>query len=538
MLGLPQRHDHPRQAALIWVHACCIIKLFVSLEISGRRLTLEEISLAANSPQKLTLSATARERMAWSRSVVEQVLSEGRTVYGINTGFGKLSDVRIPPSEIETLQLNLVRSHACGVGRPLSEAETRAMMLLRANVLAVGYSGCRVEVVGTLLSMIEGGVLPRVPEKGSVGASGDLAPLAHLALAIIGEGISQYRGEWMDSGTALSAAQINPLRLQAKEGLALLNGTQAMMAVGALALLRAERVTSLADLAGVMTLEALRDTPAAYDARIQNARPHPGQQASAAHLRTLVQGSEIRESHRTNDPRVQDAYSLRCIPQVHGAVRSALLHAREIVEVESGSATDNPLVFPDTGDILSGGNFHGAPLALAFDYSAIALTTLMSITERRIDRLVNPDLNEGLPPFLSPHAGTSSGFMIAQVCAAALLNEARVLAHPASIDNVPTSGGKEDHVSMGMTCALKLRQIVENAENVLAIELLAAAEGLDYRAPLRSSKPIERARQMIRAIAPSVTQDRPLSPDIERLAAAIRAGEFDAFIQDGNQQSR
>jgi histidine ammonia-lyase len=299
-----------------------------------------------------------------------------------------------------------------------------------------------------------------------------------------------------------------------------------MAAVGALALLRAERVALLSDLAGAMTLEALRGTPAAFDARIQDARPHAGQQAAAAHLRELLEGSEIRLSHLTNDPRVQDAYSLRCIPQVHGAVRTALLHAREAVEVESSSATDNPLVFPESGDILSGGNFHGAPLALAFDYCAVALTTLMSIAERRIDRLVNPDLNEGLPPFLSPHAGLSSGFMIAQVSAVALLNEARVLAHPASVDNVPTSGGKEDHVSMGMTAALKLRQIVENAEHVLAIELLAAAEGLDYRAPLRSSEPIERARAAIRVIAPNVKHDRSLAPDIERIAAAVRAGSF------------
>src|SRR6202451_105353 len=297
----------------------------------------------------------------------------------------------------------------------------------------------------------------------------------------------------MDGGKALAAAQIEPVRLEAKEGLALLNGTQAMGAVGALALFRAECVTSLADLAGAMTLEALRGTPVAFDERIHAGRPHPGQQASARHLRELVQGSEIRESHLKNDPRVQHAYNLRCMPQVHGAVRAALRHARDTVEVESGSATDNPLVF-GADEILSGGNFHGAPLALTFDSAAIALTTLMSIGERRIDRLVNPDLNEGLPPFLSAHAGTSSGFMIAQVCAASLLNEARVLAHPASVDNVPTSGGKEDHVSMGMTSALKLRQIVENAENVLAIELLAAAEGLDFRAPLRSSKPVARAR--------------------------------------------
>jgi len=502
----------------------------MTLELSGRPLTLEEIALVANSPPALALTSDARQRMLRSRDAVEQVLLENRAVYGINTGFGKLADVRIPPSELNSLQLNLVRSHACGVGRPLSDAETRAIMLLRANVLALGFSGCRVEIVSTLLTMLEGGVLPRIPEKGSVGASGDLAPLAHLALAMIGEGVSRYQGVWMDSKLALAAAGIEPVRLEAKEGLALLNGTQAMAAVGGLALFRAERVTSLSDLAGAMTLDALRGTPVAFDERIQAARPHAGQQASAKHLRELVQGSEIRESHLKDDPRVQDAYSLRCIPQVHGAVRAALRHARETVEVESGSATDNPLVFPGTGEILSGGNFHGAPLALTMDYAAIALTSLMSMSERRIDRLVNPDLNEGLPPFLSAHAGTSSGFMIAQVCAASLLNEARVLAHPASVDNVPTSGGKEDHVSMGMTSALKLRQTVENAEYVLAIELLAAAEGLDFRAPLRSSKPIERARELIRAMAPRVTEDRSLSPDIERIADAIRVGEFDQFV--------
>jgi histidine ammonia-lyase len=502
----------------------------MTLTLSGSRLTLEQIAQVASTQQSAVLSAGARERMEQSRATVEQVLSQDRAVYGINTGFGKLADVRIAPSQIESLQLNLVRSHSCGVGRPLSEPETRAMMLLRANVLALGFSGCRVEIVSALLAMLERGVLPRIPEKGSVGASGDLAPLAHLALAMIGEGVAHYQGVWMDSGKALAAAHIDPVRLRAKEGLALLNGTQAMAAVGALALLRAERVAALSDLAGAMTLEALRGTPVPFDERIQNARPHPGQQASAAHLRELVQGSEIRESHLKNDPRVQDAYSLRCIPQVHGAVRMALRHAREALEIESGSATDNPLIFPDTGDILSGGNFHGAPLAMTFDYSAIALATLMSIAERRIDRLVNPDLNEGLPPFLSAHAGVSSGFMIAQVCAASLLNEARVLAHPASVDNVPTSGGKEDHVSMGMTSALKLRQIVENAENVLAIEFLSAAEGLDFRAPLRSSQPIERARELIRSMAPRVTEDRPLSPDIERIAEAVRAGEFDQFL--------
>jgi histidine ammonia-lyase len=394
----------------------------------------------------------------------------------------------------------------------------------------LGYSGCRLEVPETLLRMLEQQLHPVIPEKGSVGASGDLAPLAHLALSIIGEGESCFQGRRLPGGEALRCAGIAPVRLLAKEGLALLNGTQAMCGVGALALYRGQRVAALADVAGAMSLEALRGTPVPFDERIQTARPHPGQMASAAHLRDLLADSEIRRSHLANDPRVQDAYSLRCMPQVHGAVRTALQHARDVTEIESGSATDNPLVFADTADVLSGGNFHGAPLGMVYDYAALAITDLMSISERRIDRLVNPDLNEGLPPFLSSHPGISSGYMIAQVCAASLLNEAKVLAHPASIDNVPTSGGKEDHVSMGMTSALKLRQITWNAERVISIELLAAAEGLDYRAPLRSSTRIERVRERIRSLVPRVSEDRPLAHDIERLARAIQGGDFDEFM--------
>jgi histidine ammonia-lyase len=500
------------------------------LEVSGQPLTLEQIASVSAGQAETFLPDGARERIQASRDVVEEVLRRGHVVYGVNTGFGKLCDVRIPSSDIETLQLNLVRSHACGVGEPLSEQETRAVMLLRANVLALGDSGCRLEVPETLLRMLERRVHPVIPEKGSVGASGDLAPLAHLALSIIGEGESCFQGRRLPGGEALRCAGIAPVRLLAKEGLALLNGTQAMCGVGALAIYRGQRVTALADVAGAMSLEALRGTPVPFDERIQKARPHPGQMASAAHLRDLLADSEIRRSHLANDPRVQDAYSLRCMPQVHGAVRAALQHAREVTEIESGSATDNPLVFADTAEVLSGGNFHGAPLGMVYDYVALAITDLMSITERRIDRLVNPDLNEGLPPFLSSHPGISSGYMIAQVCAASLLNEARVLAHPASIDNVPTSGGKEDHVSMGMTSALKLRQITWNAERVISIELLAAAEGLDYRAPLRSSTRIERARERIRSLIPRVSEDRPLAYDIERLARAIQGGDFDEFM--------
>ncbi len=498
------------------------------LELSGQRLTLEQIDAVASHRLEVNLPASARERIRSSREVINAMLRDGRVIYGVNTGFGILSDVHISPAELETLQLNLVRSHSCGLGAPLSESETRAVMLLRANVLALGHSGCRDVVIDTLLAMLNNGVHPVIPEKGSVGASGDLAPLAHLALALIGEGESCWMGQRRTSSELLRQTGITPLRLAAKEGLALLNGTQAMAAVGGLAVLRALRVTALADLAGAMTLEALLGTPSAFDARIHELRPQEGQIAAAAHLRRLLEGSEIRRSHLINDPRVQDAYSLRCMPQVHGAVRGVLQHVRDIVECETGSATDNPLVF-ENGEVLSGGNFHGAPLAMAFDYAAIAMADLISIGERRIDRLVNPHVNEGLPPFLSSQPGLSSGYMIAQICAASLLNEARVLAHPASIDNVPTSGDKEDHVSMGMTAAVKFRQIVNNAEHVLAIELLAATEGLDYRAPLRSSEPIERVRSLIRALSSRLTVDRPLAPDIRRVAEAIRVGQFDEF---------
>src|SRR5258705_3242179 len=403
------------------------------IDLREQRLSIAEIVAVASGQEQVMLAAEARARCQASRKVVEQIVAENRAVYGVNTGFGKLSDVRIDPDKLNELQLNLVRSHSCGLGNPLSEIEARAMLLLRANVLACGLSGARSTVADTLVAMLEQGVTPVIPEKGSVGASGDLAPLAHLALAAIGEGEAFYQGERLASAEALRRAEIAPLQLEVKEGLALLNGTQAMGGVGALALYRAERVTRLADVAGAMSLEALKGTPVAFDERIHAARPHAGQIAVATHLRELLEGSEIRTSHLENDPRVQDAYSLRCMPQVHGAVRGALNHAREIVEVEAGSATDNPLVFSETGEVFSGGNFHGAPLALAFDYAAIALTDLISITERRIDRLVNPDANEDLPPFLTQHAGTSSGFMMLQLTEAALLSEARILRNPASI---------------------------------------------------------------------------------------------------------
>src|SRR5438874_1863885 len=445
------------------------------MELNGQTLTLAEIATVAFGEASVKVSSSARPRVSASRRVVEDIVARDDIVYGVSTGFGKLSDVRIPHDALAELQLNLVRSHACGIGNPLSEPEVRAMMLLRANVLALGLSGVRCEVIELLCEMLNRRIYPVVPEKGSVGASGDLAPLAHLALTLVGEGEAFFEGQRMSSAEALRRARLTSLELEAKEGLALLNGTQAMHAVGGLALLRAQRLARIADVAGAMSLEALRGTPAAFDSRLQDARPHPGQKAVAKHLLSLMEGSEIRMSHIESDPRVQDAYSLRCMPQVHGAVRGALAHCEDVLLIESASATDNPLVFAESSEVISGGNFHGAPLALGFDYAAIAIVDLMSMSERRTDRLVNPDKNEGLPAFLARQPGLQSGFMIAHVAAASLVNEARVLAHPASIDNITTSGGKEDHVSMGMTSALKLRSIVDLAENLLAIELLAAA---------------------------------------------------------------
>lgn len=498
------------------------------MQLNGQPLSLEQVAAVALGREQVELAAEARPRMLASRKVIEDIVAHDAVVYGVNTGFGKLSDVRIPHDQVSELQLNLVRSHACGIGDPLSEPEVRAMMLLRANVLALGFSGIRVEIVEILCQMLNRQMYPVVPEKGSVGASGDLAPLAHLALSLIGEGEAFFDGERGPSAEALRRAKLKPVRLEAKEGLALLNGTQAMHAVGGLSILRAKRISRVADISGAMTLEALKGTPAAFDPRLHDTRPHSGQKAVAENLLSLLEGSQIRESHRANDPRVQDAYSLRCMPQVHGAARGALAHCEDVLLVESASATDNPLVFSQSGDVISGGNFHGAPLALAFDYAAIALTDLMSITERRIERLLNPDTNEGLPAFLARRPGMESGFMTAHVAAAALLNEARVLAHPASIDNVPTSAGKEDHVSMGMTAALKLRAIVELAENLFAIELLAAAEGLEHRRPLKAGVGVERACTTLRKIAPPLTKDRSLSGEIARVAEAIRHGDFDS----------
>jgi histidine ammonia-lyase len=503
-----------------------------TLFLDGSPLTLAEIESVSVHLRTVAIAPEALARIRQSRRVIEQILETGQTVYGVNTGFGKLADVGIPAEKLAQLQTNLVRSHACGLGEPLSEAESRAMLLLRANVLAKGHSGVRPELVLLLAAMLNHGVHPVIPAKGSVGASGDLAPLAHLALVLIGEGEATFRHQRQPGAEALAAAGLAPIQLAAKEGLALLNGTQAMTAVGALTTAHAHRLTQIADLAGAMSLEALKGTPVAFDVRIHNARPHLGQIASAAHLTELLADSEIRQSHRApaDDPRVQDAYCLRCMPQVHGAVRDVLHHVGRILETESGSATDNPLVFAAEdgrdAEVISGGNFHGAPLAYAFDYAAIALTDLASISERRTDRLINPDINEGLPAFLCADAGLSSGYMIAHVTAAALLNECKVLAHPASTDSVPTSGGKEDHVSMGMTGALKLRQISRNLEYILAIEMMCAAQGLDYRLPLKPSPAVAAAHGKIRAVVPHLEEDRIPAPDIEAVAVLIRSSRL------------
>ena len=499
------------------------------VEIDGDGLTLEDLErVATDTSTEVAIAPGVEERIARSRAVVEDAVRRGAVVYGVTTGFGRLAETVIPLDRIEELQINLIRSHACGTGAALRRGEVRAVTLLRANVLAKGFSGVRPVVVERLLDLLNHGIHPVIPEQGSVGASGDLAPLSHLALVLVGEGRAEVGGEVVDGGEALRRAGVEPLRLQAKEGLALNNGTQVMTGVGALALLGAERAVETAEVAGAMSLEALRGTPDAFHPAIMRARPHPGQAASAERLRALLADSEIRESHRYGDPRVQDAYSLRCMPQVHGAARAAFAYARQVLETEANSATDNPLIFPDEdgGLVISGGNFHGQPVAQVLDVLALALADLASVSERRIERLVNPDLSGDLPPFLTADPGVSSGFMIAQVTAAALVNECKVLAMPASVDSIPTGAGKEDHVSMGMASALKLRRVLANVQTVLGLELMIAAQGLEHRKPLRPGRGVERAYQLVRERIPPLTRDRVLAPDIEAAATLVRGGIF------------
>ncbi|MGZ4878804.1 MAG: histidine ammonia-lyase [Candidatus Angelobacter sp.] len=497
-----------------------------TLQINGNDLSLDDLRQVVYERRAVELADGARKKVVAAREVVEKLLRENRVAYAINTGVGKLSDVHIEPAQNRQLQVNLIRSHSAGVGEPLSQAETRAMMLLRANSLAKGFSGVRPEVIDLICAMLNKGVHPVVPSQGSVGASGDLAPLAHLALAMIGEGQAWNENARTSSAEALQRAQIKPLVPEAKEAISLINGTQAMLAVGTLSLLAAETLAETADILGAMSLDALHGTDVAFDARIHDARPHAGQVQVAANLRRLLAGSQIRESHK-DCGRVQDAYSLRCIPQVHGAVRDTLEFCRRTFEIEMNSAVDNPLVFVKSqgeGDIISGGNFHGQPLAFALDYMAIALSALAGISERRIERLVNPSLNEGLPPFLAPDAGINSGFMMPQVTAAALASENKGLAHPASVDSITTSGNKEDYVSMGMAAAIKLKRVIANTTNVLAIEACAAAQALDFLAPLRSSQSLQKAHAAIRKVSPKIEQDRVFADDFAKLAELIRSG--------------
>jgi histidine ammonia-lyase len=512
-----------------------------ALHVNGIDLTLEAVREVAVDSRPVLLAPDAREQVNRARAVVEDIVKGNRVSYAITTGVGKLSDVRIAGDQIRELQVNLVRSHSVGVGEPLSVADTRAMMLLRANSLSKGHSGVRGVVIDTICELLNRNVTPFVPSQGSVGASGDLAPLAHLALALIGEGecVNQSLVR-IPTAEALKRAEIKPVVLEAKEAVSLINGTQAMLGIGALALLAAETLADSADVIGSMTLDALRGTDVAFDERIHRARPHAGQIKSAANLRRMLEGSEIRESHRECG-RVQDAYSLRCMPQVHGAVRDTLAYCRSIFEVEANSAVDNPLVFINSdhvgtgvharpaeqrsssvqSEVLSGGNFHGEPLAFALDFLAIALSALAGISERRIERLVNPALNEGLPPFLAPGAGLNSGFMMPQVTAAALVSENKVLAHPASVDSITTSGNKEDYVSMGMTAAVKLKRIVDNTRNVLAIEAMAAAQALDFVAPLKTGKRGQKAHHAIRSVCAAMDKDRVMYRDFANVAELI-----------------
>jgi histidine ammonia-lyase len=501
-----------------------------ALHINGRDLTLEAVREVAVERRPVLLDPEAREAVHRARAVVDALVAENRVSYAITTGVGKLADVHIAGDQIRELQVNLVRSHAAGIGEPLSVPEIRAMMLLRANSLSKGHSGVRAAVVDTICEMLNRGVTPMVPSQGSVGASGDLAPLAHLALALIGEGeCLTERGTRIPAADAMRSAQIKPLVLEAKEAVSLINGTQAMLAVGILAMLAAEILADTADVIGALSLDALRGTDVAFDERIHQARPHPGQLRTAVNLRKMLEGSPLRDSHRDCD-RVQDAYSLRCMPQVHGAVRDTLAHCREVMEIEVNSAVDNPLVFfknsrDGDADVISGGNFHGQPLAFVLDFLGIALSALAGISERRLERLVNPALNEGLPPFLAPGAGLNSGFMMAQVAAASLVSENKVLAHPASVDSITTSGNKEDYVSMGMTAALKLKRIVENSRNAMAIEAMAAAQALDFLAPLKTSKRGQMAHAAIRSVCATMDKDRVMYQDFARIAELIASGK-------------
>jgi len=493
----------------------------MTVSIDGESLTIDELIQVARHDMKIELAESAKTQIKKSRDVIETAIKEGRIVYGVNTGFGELANVSISRADLAKLQVNLIRSHSAGVGEPFPIEVVRGMMLLRANALAKGYSGVRPEVILTLIEMLNTGVTPVVPKQGSVGSSGDLAPLAHMVLVMIGEGEAYYKGKRMDGLQALKKAGITPIVLQAKEGVALINGTQPMTSLGALAVSDAFDLVKDAIVAASMSLEALRGTRAALNEKIHAVRPHEGQIDVAASMRLILSDSEINQSH-ANCGKVQDAYSLRCAPQVLGASLDAIRYVQSIVEIEINSATDNPLVFTDNGTVISGGNFHGQPIALAMDFLAIALSELANISERRINRLVNPHLS-GLPAFLTSEGGIESGMMIAQYTAASLVSENKILSHPASVDSIPTSADQEDHVSMGTIAARKASDILENVKKVVAIEYMCAAQGIDMLAPLKPSKPLDKAHSKIREIVPKLEDDRPLSPDIVQICKLMES---------------
>jgi histidine ammonia-lyase len=502
-----------------------------SLVVDRLPISLEEVVEVARQRRSVALGPSAIRAIEHSRALIERLVADGQVVYGVTTGFGSLADRLIAADSLEQLQHNLIVSHSVGVGNPLPADIVRAMMILRIISLSRGYSGIRLSTVQTIVDLLNANIVPVVPEKGSVGASGDLAPLAHLALVLIGEGEADVNGSRLTGAEALRSAGLQPVRLQAKEGLALINGTQMMTAFAVLLVADADNAAQVADIAGAMSLEAVRGTDRAFDKRVHEIRPHPGQIEAGAHLRALTAGSEIMHSHRHDSHRIQDPYSLRCMPQVHGATRDTLRHIRSVAQIEVNSVTDNPLVFAEDGDVISSGNFHGQPLALVLDFAAIALSELANISERRIEAMLDPHFSE-LPAFLTLNSGVDSGFMVSQYTAAALVSENKVLAHPASVDSIPTSANQEDHVSMGATSALKARQVMENVETVLAIELLCATEGLDYRRPLTSSRPLEAVHALIRSEVPHLEGDRVLYPDIRRVLAMVRDGRVSRASQE------
>ncbi len=495
----------------------------------GLSLTVDDVARVARHGARVQLADEARPRIVRSREYVDSLVAADRTVYGITTGFGRLAYIRIAAGDVRQLQRNLLMSHAMGVGAPLARDVVRGMLLLRAQSLSFGASGIRMDVIELLIECLNRGVHPVIPSQGSVGASGDLAPLAHMALPLIGEGKAEVGGEILDGREALARVGLTPVVLEAKEGLALINGTQAMTAIGALVVHDAQQLATLADIAGAMSLEALKGTATAFDARVTSVRSHPGAAASASNLRRLAKDSPIHISHLDCD-KLQDAYSLRCMPQVHGASRDALTHVADVITRECNAVTDNPLIFADTDSVISAGNFHGQPVALVMDYAKIAIAELANISERRVEHMLDPAVS-GLPAFLSRQGGLNSGLMISQYTAASLVSENKVLAHPASVDSIPTSANQEDHVSMGTTSARQCAMILENASWVIAIELLNAAEALDFHQPLVPGPGVGAARDAVRTVVPPLLNDRMLTPDLEAVRTLMREGTLRASVE-------